>query len=1277
MTRKLSLFLALTLAFLATACLPDINITDLQTNGSIESRDDERIEVLFSSAPGVATVDLKSSYGWSVKLINDRADGWISWTPTSGKRGEASVEITVNQNDSYEERSATLLFKCGWKEQIIVVTQKQNDALLVSAAKVEVEKEGRSFDIELQHNVNFTVSVDPGASQWLTRTKTKGLETSIISFYAAPNDDIAKRHGVITFQSDDVVEHVDVYQAGADPTIVLGENEYTLSAAGGELKIDESSNVDVTYEIKANWIQEVKTKAMSTNTFYFEVQPNTTYDDRSAVITFKNTQYGISENVVIYQAQQDAIIPGSSEFNFDYNQQSFDVKVESNVDYSVSIGKDIDWIRTIDTKGLKTSTLSFAIDENKTKGTREAIITLSAGSLTQNLKVTQIATTDSYPTTPEEIRESEERAVRFVEDATEIIENINSRNDADQVADALLLLDDVVSAVPDERGEIVTVMHRDSTITLVFVKDYTQNEPAPAALGPVYQGGNGHALTAADNHQSDKPMPSYLFTKKALLLVPFYSQRLSNDNETGEQKDEGSMYVDFNWIQEQIGPYGYKLDYYLDSDASLDVFEGDIWAQYDFIMVITHGGRWIAHVPNDHYYTVYTTGQEIGSFTEEDHPEWYRHLNKALLRGGIGTYCVRSSWFEATTTSRRFPGSIMYVGACHSFEENDMYQSFSSLGVSAFMGWSDVAWYYLDPNGKGYANQPRDVLFSMIRSLCKGMSFKKAYEYINTEPDLWTSGFTALTKEHPLHLNAESQDNVFLVDPRPFLLEHDVAKSGLITLTWKEAATNGTYKYLLNIDDNWYDVEEKEVFTISSAALPAGEHTWYLRADLYDNGKYIDSYDSETDKFTSVEASILISTQEAHDITINSAAITGAYKITGWDPTIAERGIVYSRILREPSALDGDYRTTKVVADNTNPFHVTLSGLTPGTTYYARAFVIVDNGGNHLSGYYGNTVTFKTLEDAEPPVLVITPSSLNFGEVALGDSKSLTLTISNDGESELYIQSITGTDGFNTSFRSWSEEDKHIGTTPRTLRVTFSPTEEKHYSGQITFRTNDPQRQYVYITADGDGVKPIDTVVPPELREKIDPYIPIHDGINPPDVQGIYYISPYTAVYCEDPGGYSPGTVISPMTIRFLNQDFIHNKIDFQRYQGSSSSSGSGAFISGENEYFSAFFNANGISSGIWIKTAVVISGSISSEGIHDFYYAFIMVDKGDDPDGIVMEKGYFRVFYDSDGISERTNNWNPGSVSAPLKTGEGGGLKLIKEGYLDFSHPSVINSEK
>ena len=1176
MIRKISLFLALSLAFLATACLPDINITDLQTSGSIESQDDKKIEVLFSSDAGTATVELESSYPWTVKSINDRADEWISWTPDKGKRGTTTVEITVPENNTYDERSATLVFKSVWKEQTIVVTQKQLDALLVSASKVELDKEGGSFNIEVQHNVNFTVRVEAPATNWISMAPTKGLDKRTLSFTAAENDGVEKRHGVITFTSDSVVEQVDVYQSGSNPVIVLGENEYNLSAAGGEIKVDVASNVDVTYEIKASWIHETKTKALSTNTFYFTVDPNASYDDRSAVIMFKNAEYGLSESVVIYQAQQDAIIPGESSYDFDYKTQTFEMNVDANVDFSVSFDDGVDWIHLVGTKGLTPHTLTFSLDENNTKATREAAVRLIAGDLCQILTFRQLPTTH-FPETDKEIEESIALSHSISDQLHSFINSQSSTTDINTLIDQAESIDGVVHAFTNPSETTLAIMQKDSIIFNILLKteDIETTMPAKALSSAFPYANNPISIDETDEYTISN-------NKRAIILAPFQWQR-------NDVLDRWKIMLKKAFSEVEVLP---------DDKADVMKFRGENLAKNDCIIIKTHGGTGYNAKVDTFMFIPYLRDWRNHQTISMTGTEYNKKSVRALLDSGLlswddvaiaQTEASNAFYFCFTTRfldevdDHAFDNAIVMLQQCESavIPEGDgsLIQAFLDKGASVVTGYRESIHNRIN----SYMTE------DMITSMTSGFSLQDAYQF-------WQN--SACYSEYSAYLRGEvSQEEQLYCDHTLF---HYYPENSIPYFirdffpTLNTASINGNSAHL-----SWN--------TILSPYDPYQK--W---AERMNGGIYFTTY------------------------------LDIIYEVYVDNKLVSEENLT-EKYLDVPSLSVGDHK-----------WYVIAKGVEQGRELFA---------------YQSKVGDFNV--EAKPeatPHISVNKNNVVFGEVVIGDTSSKTITIENSGDAVLNIARIEHPDDFSSTIKG----KYNVGTSIEpggscVVTLNFSPTEEKDYNESFTIYSNDPDTPIFTIKVSGTGVSPIDVVIPEEIRDKMEPYIPIYDGTNPPDVTGTYLISPFVAVYCED-GHYEPGHKCVDVTIRFSNQDPVHNTLDYDSYDAYSRDSGPGAFISGTGENFSAFFDTEGQSFGIYTKMALVISGTISSKGIKDLYYAFVMVKKGDDPNHKLMNEGVFRVFKDSDGISVRSN-WNPSSASPAGLSPENidvSKMELVMEGRID-----------
>lgn len=188
-------------------------------------------------------------------------------------------------------------------------------------------------------------------------------------------------------------------------------------------------------------------------------------------------------------------------------------------------------------------------------------------------------------------------------------------------------------------------------------------------------------------------------------------------------------------------------------------------------------------------------------------------------------------------------------------------------------------------------------------------------------------------------------------------------------------------------------------------------------------------------------------------------------------------------------------------------------------------------------------------------------------------------------------------------------------------------------------------------------VPAIEEIVPPTVLAEMKPYITIYEGNTPPNIEGVFFLDPQETVFCQDfpngkeDGSFTPGYIVISKYIKFSNQNNTIRTLDYMEKDNSegenaSSAVGSGAFITGNNNNFTVYMNTEGTARGIRYKEALVISGTKTSFGISNLRYAFVMVEKGDDPDNKIMKVGFFRVFKDKDGLASAVD-WPADSKSS------------------------------
>lgn len=339
--------------------------------------------ICFTSNNEEKTLTFETNKKWNIAIPTNIE--WCTVSSNNGVAGTVSLTIKVTENTFYDERNAVLTLKVGEFEKRIRVTQKQQDALLVSSNIFELDKSHHTIDVEVKANVEYKVIIPPTSQKWITQvTKSRSLENIALSFNITSSDEYDKREGEIIFQSKDISEVVHIYQAG-EGVLMLTKNEYPVSDKGTVVAVEVNSNFSFDVQMpNVSWVKEmVETRGVSSSTLYYTISPNETYESREAEIIFYDKNSSIKETMKIIQAQKDAIIVSQKEYDIPVNGKVIEIELNANVEYQVTVLDEYDWIKPVDNfqiKGLANNKLYFQIEENTLSKRRKGIITIESVS---------------------------------------------------------------------------------------------------------------------------------------------------------------------------------------------------------------------------------------------------------------------------------------------------------------------------------------------------------------------------------------------------------------------------------------------------------------------------------------------------------------------------------------------------------------------------------------------------------------------------------------------------------------------------------------------------------------------------------------------------------------------------------------------------------------------------------------------------------------------------------------------------------------------------------
>lgn len=167
------------------------------------------------NTPTIQVVELNTNQSWEIVIeYNDEQKGWITLSKNGAEEGKYSISVTVAENDTYEERTAKLIFRAGDASATVNVTQKRKNAILLSQDTYNIDETGGIIDVELKSSVDLSVLIPDSYTSWITPVALRGLNDYKYRFQISKSD--ITREGYIAFKDNasQLADTVRIYQKG-------------------------------------------------------------------------------------------------------------------------------------------------------------------------------------------------------------------------------------------------------------------------------------------------------------------------------------------------------------------------------------------------------------------------------------------------------------------------------------------------------------------------------------------------------------------------------------------------------------------------------------------------------------------------------------------------------------------------------------------------------------------------------------------------------------------------------------------------------------------------------------------------------------------------------------------------------------------------------------------------------------------------------------------------------------------------------------------------------
>lgn len=170
-----------------------------------------------------------------------------------------------------------------------------------------------------------------------------------------------------------------LYSCQKAPELTLtGPTSVELSVDGGSGTISFTANRDWKVSCSDPWVTVSPSSGTASNgtiAVVVRCDANTTYDDRSAVVTI--LMEGLTQSISVRQPANPGVFVPKTTYDLTSGPQTIEVEVQKNINYTVEIEESCkSWIKKGDTKSLTSEKISFVIAENTTYDARKGTITI-------------------------------------------------------------------------------------------------------------------------------------------------------------------------------------------------------------------------------------------------------------------------------------------------------------------------------------------------------------------------------------------------------------------------------------------------------------------------------------------------------------------------------------------------------------------------------------------------------------------------------------------------------------------------------------------------------------------------------------------------------------------------------------------------------------------------------------------------------------------------------------------------------------------------------------
>lgn len=254
------------------------------------------------------------------------------------------------------------------------IEPEPDEVLVTPVTKVDVDAAGATVNFEIQANFAWSLEM---TDTWYSITPIRYFGDRIVQITVQPNTELTARSSTFSIVGETTSRDITISQAGEAPLLTVASSQVQAVAAGQNISVEVTTNVDITATPQDAWITYTETKLVGTKQYVFAVAPNTSLQERQGVIKFAQNGGSLSAQVTVVQAgEAPAFAVDKASFAFDANGGQDQFQVTANIPWVAT--SSTTWAHALGTKLMENQPCLVVVDTNARVEPRNAVITVVA-----------------------------------------------------------------------------------------------------------------------------------------------------------------------------------------------------------------------------------------------------------------------------------------------------------------------------------------------------------------------------------------------------------------------------------------------------------------------------------------------------------------------------------------------------------------------------------------------------------------------------------------------------------------------------------------------------------------------------------------------------------------------------------------------------------------------------------------------------------------------------------------------------------------------------------